>query len=161
LNRRKEVLVASADWAHGVKFAAAYGCDVTAFTSSARKFDEVNGSLERKRCAYPCFHHPACRASRKSSTTTSSGVTTAKIATIAAGERPTDLTRDEAVAYDVAAALNRSGPLPETIYEAGIDAFRKQGMAEIIYLVGCFHLVGVILNGYDVSVPGREDGKQP
>jgi hypothetical protein len=32
-------------------------------------------------------------------------------------------------------------------------------MAEIIYLVGCLHLVGVILNGYDVSVPGREDGK--
>jgi len=30
-------------------------------------------------------------------------------------------------------------------------------MAEIIYLMGCFHLVGVILNGYDVSVPGGED----
>jgi hypothetical protein len=35
----------------------------------------------------------------------------------------------------------------------------QQGMAEIIYLVGCLHLVGVILNGYDVSVPGREDDK--
>ncbi len=87
----------------------------------------------------------------------SAGVPTAKIATIVAGERPTDLTRDEAVAYDVAAALSRGAPLPETIYQAGLDAFGKQGMAEIIYLVGCFHLVGVILNGYDVSGPGRED----
>jgi 4-carboxymuconolactone decarboxylase len=88
----------------------------------------------------------------------SAGVPTAKIATIVAGERPVDLTREEAVAYDVAAALNRSGPLRESLYEAGVDAFGEHGMAEIIYLVGCFHLVGVILNGYDVSVPGREDG---
>jgi Enoyl-CoA hydratase/isomerase len=44
----------------------------------------------------------------------SAGVPTAKIATIVAGERPTDLTRDEAVAYDVAAALNRGGPLEDT-----------------------------------------------
>ncbi|MGA2020547.1 MAG: hypothetical protein ABSH02_08165 [Candidatus Sulfotelmatobacter sp.] len=85
------------------------------------------------------------------------GVPTAKIATIVAGERPTDLSRDEAVAYDVAAALNRGGPLAETIYQAGVDAFGKQGMAEIIYLVGCFHLVGIILNGYDVPVPPSDD----
>jgi hypothetical protein len=68
----------------------------------------------------------------------SAGVSPAKIATIVAGEPPTDLTRDEAVAYDVAAALNRGTPLPETIYQAGVYAFGKQGMAEIIYLVGCF-----------------------
>ena len=88
----------------------------------------------------------------------SAGVPTAKIATIVAGERPTDLTRDEAVAYDIAAALNRGARLPETTYQAGIDAFGEHGVAEIIYLVGCFHLIGIILNGYDVSVPGREDG---
>jgi alkylhydroperoxidase family enzyme len=87
----------------------------------------------------------------------SAGVSSAKIATIVAGERPTDLTREDAVAYDVAAALNRGAPLPETIYEAGVEAFGKQGMAEIIYLVGCFHLIAIILNGYDVSVPDRED----
>jgi 4-carboxymuconolactone decarboxylase len=89
------------------------------------------------------------------------GVPAAKIATIVAGERPTDLTREESVAYDVAAALNRGAPLPETIYQAGVEAFGKQGMGEIIYLVGCFHLVAIVLNGYDVSVPDRdnEDGR--
>jgi hypothetical protein len=30
-------------------------------------------------------------------------------------------------------------------------------MAKIIFLVACFHMVAIILNGYDVSVPG-EDG---
>jgi 4-carboxymuconolactone decarboxylase len=86
------------------------------------------------------------------------GVPTAKIATIVAGERPTDLTWDEAIAYDVAAALNRGSRLPDSLYEAGVDALGEQGMAEIIFLVGCFHLIGIILNGYDVSVPNREDG---
>jgi 4-carboxymuconolactone decarboxylase len=85
------------------------------------------------------------------------GLPRAKIATIVAGERPTDLTRQEVVAYDVAAALNRGAPVPETIYQAGGDAFGEHGMAEIIFLVACFHMVAIILNGYDVSVPG-EDG---
>ena len=85
------------------------------------------------------------------------GVPAAKIATIVAGERPVDLTREEAVAYDIAAALNRGTPLPTTIYQAGVEAFGKRGMAEIIYLVGCFHLVAIILNGYDVAVPDGED----
>ena len=67
-----------------------------------------------------------------------------------------DLTREEAVAYDVAAALNRAAPLPETIYRMGVDVFGRQGMAEIIYLVACFHIVAIILNGYDVSVPDED-----
>jgi|HubBroStandDraft_4_1064222.scaffolds.fasta_scaffold01855_5 hypothetical protein len=31
----------------------------------------------------------------------------------------------------------------------------RAGVAEIIYLVACFHMIGIILNGYDVSVPGE------
>jgi len=49
--------------------------------------------------------------------------------------------------------------LAETLSQAGRDAFGEQGMAEIIYLGGCFQLIGVILNGDDVSVPRRADGK--
>jgi 4-carboxymuconolactone decarboxylase len=86
-----------------------------------------------------------------------SGVPAAKVATIVAGERPTDLTREEAVAYDVAAALNRGARLPESLYDAGVETFGKEGMAEIIFLVGCFHLVAIILNGYDVPVPATDD----
>ena len=40
------------------------------------------------------------------------GLAEHKIATIVAGERPSNLARDEGVAYDMAAALNRGGPLP-------------------------------------------------
>jgi 4-carboxymuconolactone decarboxylase len=85
------------------------------------------------------------------------GVPVAKIATLVAGERPTDLTPEESVAYDVAAALNRSAPLPDSIYQAGVETFGLQGMAELVYLVGCFHLVAIILNGFAVPVPGDDD----
>jgi hypothetical protein len=42
---------------------------------------------------------------------------------------------------------SNDGAQPESLYEAGVDAFGEQGMAEIIYLVGSFHLIGIILNG--------------
>jgi 4-carboxymuconolactone decarboxylase len=41
------------------------------------------------------------------------GLSDDKIATIVAGQRPTDLARDEAIAYDVASALVDHGVLPE------------------------------------------------
>jgi len=86
------------------------------------------------------------------------GLADQKIASIVAGERPADLTREERVAYDMAAALNRGGPLPETTYRAVLSTFGEQGLAEIVFLVGCFWMVGVTLNAFDASVPGREEG---
>jgi 4-carboxymuconolactone decarboxylase len=86
------------------------------------------------------------------------GLAEQKIASIVAGERPDDLNHDERVAYDMAAALNRGGPLPETTYRAALSTFGEQGLAEIVFLVGCFSMVGVTLNAFDASVPGREEG---
>ncbi|OBH00082.1 carboxymuconolactone decarboxylase family protein [Mycobacterium sp. E3247] len=85
------------------------------------------------------------------------GLAERKIATIAAGERPHDLDDDEGAAYDMAAALNRGGSLPETTYQAARQAFGAEGLAEIVFLVGCFSMVGVTLNAFDASVPGREE----
>jgi alkylhydroperoxidase family enzyme len=78
------------------------------------------------------------------------GLAEEKIATIVAGERPADLTRDESVAYDLAAALNRGGPLPETTYRAALTAVGEVGLAETVFLVGCFSMVGVTLNACDL-----------
>src|SRR5215470_8847694 len=76
-----------------------------------------------------------------------------KIATIVAGERPSDLTREEAVAYDVASALVSGGVLPELTYRQAIKAFGEEGMAELVSLVGLYCMVSVTLNGFDVPVP--------
>jgi 4-carboxymuconolactone decarboxylase len=51
------------------------------------------------------------------------GLAEHKIATVVAGERPSDLVHDESVAYDMAAALNRGAPLPESTYQAALKTF--------------------------------------
>lgn len=77
------------------------------------------------------------------------GLAEHKIATIVAGQRPSDLSHDEGVAYDMAAALNRGAPLPETTYQAALRTFGAHGLAEIVFLVGCFSMVAVTLNAFD------------
>ncbi|MFG1399430.1 carboxymuconolactone decarboxylase family protein [Roseixanthobacter pseudopolyaromaticivorans] len=81
------------------------------------------------------------------------GLPDEKIATIVAGQRPADLTREEAVTYDVASALVRGSTLPELVYRQAVDTFGEYAAAELIYLVGLYCLVSVILNGFDVPVP--------
>jgi alkylhydroperoxidase family enzyme len=80
-----------------------------------------------------------------------------KIATIVAGQRPSDLTREEAIAYDAASALVGGGLLPELTYRQAVAAFGEDGMAEFIYLVGLYCMVSVTLNGFDVPVPETEE----
>ncbi|MGB7101789.1 MAG: carboxymuconolactone decarboxylase family protein [Xanthobacteraceae bacterium] len=84
------------------------------------------------------------------------GLSDDKLATILAGQRPGDLTRDEAIAYDVAASLLHHGTLPELIYRQAVQAFGQHGAAELIYLVGLYCLVSVTLNGFNVPVPESE-----
>ncbi len=89
---------------------------------------------------------------------TKAGLSAAKIRTLAAGERPADLSEEEALGYDVAAVLHRGHQVPNTTYQAAATAFGVQGVAEIAYLVGCYALIGGLLNTFDVNLPGTEIG---
>jgi alkylhydroperoxidase family enzyme len=84
------------------------------------------------------------------------GLPDEKIATIVAGQRPSDLSNEEGVAYDVAANLISGGVLPAMLYKRAVETFGADGTAEFIYLVGLYCAVSVTLNGFDVPVP--EDG---
>lgn len=46
--------------------------------------------------------------------------------------------------------------MPESTYRATLTTFGEEGLAEIVFLVGCFSMVGVTLNAFDASVPGEE-----
>jgi 4-carboxymuconolactone decarboxylase len=87
-----------------------------------------------------------------------SGLTASKIATITAGQRPTDLTAEESLAYDVAAVLNQGHQVPNSTYDAAVFVFGTQGVAEIAYYVGVYCLVSSLLNVFDVNLPGTELG---
>jgi alkylhydroperoxidase family enzyme len=79
------------------------------------------------------------------------------LATIAAGQRPPNLSREESIAYDIASALAHGGVLPEISYRQAVEAFGEQGAAELIYLVGLYCLASVTLNGFDVPIPEQQE----
>ena len=58
----------------------------------------------------------------------------------------------------VAAVLVAGRQLPESTYQRAVGAFGDQQVAELVFLIGGYRLVSVLLNAYDVSVPGREEG---
>lgn len=86
------------------------------------------------------------------------GLSDDKITTIVSGQRPSDLTRQEGIAYDLAAALVSGGVLPELAWNRGVAEFGLEGMAEFINLVGLYCMVSVTLNGFDVPVPEHGEG---
>jgi hypothetical protein len=99
----------------------------------------------RFRSAYEIYAHVLVAEAR--------GLPDERIATIVAGQRPNDLTREEAVAYDVAAALVSGGLLPELTYRQAVALLKESGTAELINLIGLYCAVSVMLNGFDVPVP--------
>jgi 4-carboxymuconolactone decarboxylase len=75
---------------------------------------------------------------------------------------PTYLTREEAVAYDMASTLVSGGVLPALVYQQAIALFGEEGTAaEFIYLVGLYCMVSVTLNGFEVPAPEVGDPDKP
>ncbi len=85
------------------------------------------------------------------------GLSDEKIATIVAGQRPPDLTRQGALAYDIASALVGGSSLPGLCYKRAVGGFGQQAAAELIFLIGLYCLVSVTLNGFDVPVPDESE----
>ena len=83
-------------------------------------------------------------------------MTIERLATLVADLKPSDLARDESVAFDLAYALCRGGTLPEPLYRLAIATFGQAGTNELIYLVGLYSMVSTTLNGFNVPVPERE-----
>ena len=84
------------------------------------------------------------------------GMPAERLATLVADLKPTDLAKDESVAFDVAYALSRGGTLPEPLYRLAVATFGQHGTNELIYLVGLYALVSTTLNGFNVPVPERD-----
>ena len=98
--------------------------------------------------AYELYAHVA--------TAEQEGMSDARLSTLVAGGRPTDLRDEEGCAYDVAYALTSGGVLPEPCYARAVKLFGQHGANELIYLVGLYCMVSTTLNGFNVPVPERE-----
>lgn len=81
------------------------------------------------------------------------GLSPSVVSTLAAGGRPTALSEEEAVAHDVARALVTGHIVPSSTYEHGLHLLGKDGVGELMFLVGGYCLISVILNGFDMPAP--------
>jgi len=84
------------------------------------------------------------------------GMRPERLATLVGDLKPSDLSADESVAFDVAYKLVRGGVLPEPLYRLAVATFGQHGTNEMIYLVGLYSMVSTTLNGFNVPVPERE-----
>lgn len=99
--------------------------------------------------AYELYTHIAVAEAKAEA----EGMPLERLATLVADLKPSDLDKQESVAYDLAYALCRGGLLPEPIYRLALATFGQKGTNELIYLVGLYSMVSTTLNGFDVPVP--------
>jgi 4-carboxymuconolactone decarboxylase len=84
------------------------------------------------------------------------GLSAAQIAALAAGGRPAVLSEEEAVAHDVARVLATGHILPASTYARALELLGRQGVGELVFLVGGYSLIATLLNAFDVPVPDAD-----
>jgi len=75
------------------------------------------------------------------------------IGALAAGSRPYGLTGQQAVANDIARSLVTGHIVPASTYRHAVHLLGRDGVAELIFLIGGYSLIAIILNGFDVPAP--------
>lgn len=96
----------------------------------------------RFKAAYELYAHAATAAAE--------GMSAAKIATLAAGQRPVDLSPEEACAFDVTSALMEGGVLPDATYAAAKERLGQGALNELVWWIGMYATVSITLNAFDV-----------
>jgi 4-carboxymuconolactone decarboxylase len=86
-----------------------------------------------------------------------SGLRPDQIATLSAGGRPVDLTEEETLAADTAAALTRGGVLPGPLYDTVVETLGHEALDTIVFVTVHYLTLGVILNAYDVPAGDKEN----
>lgn len=85
------------------------------------------------------------------------GLSHAVIATLAAGGHPHGLTEEEAIAHVIACSLVSGRIVPDSTYKQAVHFFGQDGVAELFFLIGGYSLIAMILNGFDMPTPDRNE----
>ncbi|KAJ2973764.1 hypothetical protein NQ176_g6422 [Zarea fungicola] len=96
-------------------------------------------------CDYEAYAHNVLAELR--------GITETERLEIAQGNCPDSLGNEEKLAWEVATGLGKPGPLDKGLWDRGIDEVGEESMVSIVHIVGFYHYVSIILNGFDVKVP--------
>ena len=82
------------------------------------------------------------------------GLSEEAVRTLAGGGLPADLSESEQIAWRYTTELCREHRVGAELYAAAEEAFDKQGLVDMAILIGTYHLVCTLLNGFEVPVPG-------
>ena len=81
------------------------------------------------------------------------GLTPSQIAALAVGGRPPDLGDQAAIAHDLTRALVDGRTPPASVYDRAIALLGKDGVGELVFLIGGYCLIAMALNCFDMPVP--------
>ena len=85
------------------------------------------------------------------------GIAQEVIVSVMAEQRPDDAPAPQPLLYDICMALHVEHGLSEELYGQAVEAFGEQGLMEITAVIGCYTLVSMTLNTFEVPVaPGVE-----
>ena len=75
---------------------------------------------------------------------------------LASGGLPDDLSHQEKIAQRYARQLSAEHRVDAVLYRAAEQAFGKQGLVDITYLTGIYHIVCALLNGFEIPAPDKQ-----
>lgn len=81
------------------------------------------------------------------------GLSDSTISALAAGQRPSEFDEREAIAHDMAAALMRQGPVPNSTYDRAVNAFGSDGVGELVFLAAGYAVICILLNAFQTTTP--------
>ena len=140
-------------WIHEPKVGEAIRVLLDAISKMGRLSDPVKQVAilavgSRFKAAYEMYAHAAVGGR--------DGLSADKMAAVCAGQRPAELTREEATAFDVVMAMLDGGVLPGPTYDAARDEMGQPALNELIQIVGLYAYVSLTLNAYDVPTEELE-----
>ena len=94
---------------------------------------------------YEMYAHAAC--ARKA------GLSEESIARLVAGGVPDELSEKERIAARFTSQLTAQHGVDASLYEQAVQAFGQQGLVDMTYLAGCYHVVCGLLNVFNIPAP--------
>jgi len=81
------------------------------------------------------------------------GLPEGAIQALASGESPDGLTSSEFVAHRFARRLTVERRIDEDLYREAKQAFGEEGLVDMIYLIGIYHVTCALLNSFEIPAP--------
>ena len=81
------------------------------------------------------------------------GLPEGAIHALASGESPEGLTANELVAHRFARQLTAEHRVDDDLYGTAKQAFGEEGLVDMVYLIGIYHVTCALLNGFEIPAP--------